>query len=48
MDGITLKKYFHLGDKVEVNSTKISSVGIIVDFSDTVLVIEETSGNPII
>lgn len=48
MDGITLKKYFHLGDKVEVNSTKTSSVGIIVDFSDTVLVIEETSGNPII
>lgn len=48
MDNITIKKYFHLGDEVEVTSPNVTSIGKIVDFSDSVLVIEERMGSPII
>lgn len=48
MDSITIKKYFNLGDEVEVASPNISTTGKIVDFSDSVLVLEDTLGNPII
>lgn len=46
MDGITLKKYFHLGDDVEISFTGGICVGTIVDFSSSVLVIEDNASNP--
>ena len=46
MDGITLKKYFHLGDEVEITFVGGTCVGTIVDLSSSVLVIEDKLGNP--
>ena len=48
MDSTTIKKYFNLGDEVEISSPNVVSVGKIVDFSDSVLVIEDGMGNPVI
>ena len=48
MDNGTLKKYFNLGDHVEITCTQSSIIGNIVDFSDTVIVIEDSIGNPTI
>lgn len=36
MDSATIKKYFNLGDEVEISTPNTVSVGKIVDFSDTV------------
>jgi len=41
MDSTTIKKYMNLGDEVEISTPNAISVGKIVDFSDTVLVIED-------
>ena len=41
-----LKKYFNLGDEVEISTPQVMSTGKIVDFSDSVLVIEDRLGNP--
>ena len=46
MDNETLKKYFHLGDDVEISFTGGICVGTIVDFSSSVLVIEDDASNP--
>ena len=46
MDNCTLKKYFNLGDEVEVVCPNFTSIGKIVDFSDTVFVIEDVLGSP--
>ena len=48
MDSTTIKKYFNLGDEVEITSPNITTTGKIVDFSDSVLVVEDSLGNPII
>lgn len=48
MDSATIKKYFNLGDEVEISTPNTVSVGKIVDFSDTVLVVEDGMGNPVI
>lgn len=48
MNNDTLKKYFNLGDNVEITCLQNSIIGNIVDFSDTVLVIEDSIGNPTI
>lgn len=48
MDSTTIKKYFNLGDEVEISIPNAVSIGKIVDFSDTVLVIEDVMGNPVI
>jgi hypothetical protein len=48
MDNDTLKKYFNLGDHVEITCTQSSIIGNIVDFSDNVIVIEDSIGNPTI
>lgn len=48
MDCITIKKFFNLEDEVEITSLHGVLVGRIVDFSDTVLVLEDSIGNPII
>lgn len=48
MDSTTIKKYFNLGDKVEITTPQSISIGKIVDFSDSVLVIEDVLGNPLI
>ena len=48
MDTLTIKKYFNLGDEVVITGTHGVSIGKIVDFSDTVLVLEDNMGNPII
>lgn len=46
MDSETIKKYFHVGDKVEISFDGGACIGTIVDFSPYVLVIEDNSGNP--
>lgn len=46
MDSATIKKYFNLGDEVEISTPQVVSTGKIVDFSDSVLVIEDRLGNP--
>ena len=46
MDSETLKKYFHLGDNVEISFAGGTCVGTIVDFSSSVLVIEDEASNP--
>ncbi len=48
MDSTTIKKYFNLGDEVEIASPNTITSGKIVDFSDYVLVVEDSLGNPII
>ena len=48
MDSATFKKYFNLGDEVEIATPQTISVGKIVDFSDSVLVVEDRLGNPLI
>lgn len=48
MDNGTLKKYFNLGDHVDVMMRRDGISGIIVDFSDTTIVIEDFSGSPIV
>ena len=48
MDSTTIKKYFNLGDEVEIASPNIITTGKIVDFSDSVLVVEDSLGNPVI
>lgn len=48
MDTLTIKKYFNLDDEVVITGKHGVSVGRIVDFSDTVLVLEDNVGNPII
>lgn len=48
MDSTTIKKYFNLGDEVEIASPNTITSGKIVDFSDSVLVVEDSLGNPII
>lgn len=48
MDSATIKKYFNLGDEVEISCPNITTTGKIVDFSDSVLVVEDMLGNPVI
>lgn len=48
MDSTTIKKFFNLGDEVEIASPNIITTGKIVDFSDSVLVVEDSLGNPVI
>lgn len=48
MDNVTLKKYFNLGNHVEVICAQSTIIGNIVDFSDSVIVIEDSIGNPAI
>lgn len=48
MNSTTIKKYFNLGDEVEITTPNITTIGKIVDFSDSVLVVEDTLGNPVI
>lgn len=48
MNSTTIKKYFNLGDEVEIVSPNVIITGKIVDFSDFVLVLEDALGNPII
>lgn len=48
MDKNAFDRYFKLGDFVEVETSKIVSAGILVDITDTYIVIEEQSSNPVI
>lgn len=48
MDKNILKKYFSLGDYVELSMQHNSIVGMIVDFSDTVIVVEDKTGSPVV
>jgi len=48
MDSTTIKKYFNLGDEVAITTLHAVSIGKIVDFSDSVIVIEDVLGSPII
>ena len=48
MDSLTIKKYFDLGDEVEVACPNAIYSGKILEFGDSVLVIESASGDSMI
>lgn len=48
MDSLTIKKYFDLGDEVEVTCPNAIYSGKILEFGDSVLVIESVSGDSMI
>ena len=48
MDKNAFNRYFKIGDFLEVETNKIVSAGILVEITDTYIVIEEQSSNPVI
>lgn len=48
MDKNTFKRYFQIGEFLEVETNKIVAAGVLVEISDDYIVIEEQPSNPVI